>query len=1256
MAFPLAPVNNQKSIQDGMTFIYVAAKTRWELYDDSDATQRDLDSEYHARRQGDSELSHGHMSTVRLDAWTTPNISTYNGGAAGTLWYRDGAGIGNLGAGVGGMPFLVDGFITRDAAQTIPINAVVVTSQLFAVGEAAGVWVYIIKNGSILYRAKQVGATLTNYDATPITFDGKTYYRRDGANQVTVGGPSFFWNYYSLATLEPVYTLNTDSEYKSTRERDLLISNSLKNLFWRDQFFRASVDSDLGILYKRTDSDSRVLQSLHTELELSIDSEEHWRKAADSDFRVWQLRQDSDITYLSRWTMKLRGTVDVTKDLPTHKAIKAGDTYVVKKSGVVRSGWTGQATKGVVSGDLLMYTDSDSWIKVSGQSGVADSDHITEVQSAYNYLVTKNVTLNKLHFGKKTDTMFVEFDSDKYYLFEGSAGWGKPQMLDGVRNASNTMFVGLIGMGSKTTGVRFDYYNANGVQKQITIGTGPSGTSVTYTGNGVNVTAHGDSEFQYMGFAFASNIAIGDYLVMTASGFKSIIKTYDGVGFKRVPEWKISLDSEQSDIKVWASRRFDSEYRHGMDKDSDLRNGKLTVVRRDSYSGEVTTSYNGGAAGTLWYRNGVGIGNCGAGNGGMPFFTGGFISRDAGQTQPITAVVATTQSSFAGESAGVYLYIIRNGNVVYQAKQEGKNLTNWDNTPKIVDNTTYIQATGPVRTTVGGPVIFWHYYDLSVTKPLFHVFEDSEYKTSKERDAVLSATIKNLWLHDFKMKSDIDSDLAILFARTDSDENTLQSLHTELERSLDSEEHWRKAADSDIKVFFSKRLDSEYRLGLAKDSDLKVWVSKRLDSEYRLGLDHDSDITAIFNNRSSIVMSVPVTTLSTFVSVGGYANFSTNYASVLNVSGTTNMWLLVPTTTTGLASNKVLVVINGAVKFYGDVASTNTNKVQGSDGAWYFRGSTTNSGQQTGVSYGFRLNNVAVTTGNPYQVHYITRHKLATTVVNDRTLAQFDSDLRNDLIKLAQFANEIDSEVHLVPSLIKAASDSDRHDWKAADSDLRKILNINAVLYNKDSDIEVRGIFFNNDSEGYLRWNDVDFTLDLTINDEVTLQVGQENIIFVRNNTDSDMPNGTVVRVDGSSGAEIVVARASYDSEGASVNVLGLTTQFIGKNNGGFVTTFGKVRDLDTSAWNVGDTLYLDGIGVLTNVKPVSPKHLVTVGYVVRKHAQNGIVFVRPQNGFELEEIHDVLITTPNHQQVLGYDSDTKLWKNVSINTDFGEF
>ena len=148
---------------------------------------------------------------------------------------------------------------------------------------------------------------------------------------------------------------------------------------------------------------------------------------------------------------------------------------------------------------------------------------------------------------------------------------------------------------------------------------------------------------------------------------------------------------------------------------------------------------------------------------------------------------------------------------------------------------------------------------------------------------------------------------------------------------------------------------------------------------------------------------------------------------------------------------------------------------------------------------------------------------------------------------------------------------------------------------------------------GEMAWNDADKTVNLGLTPEVTLQLGQESVAYARNRTGNIIANGTIVFVSGATGQnpEISVAHASNYAE--SIRVVAIATHDIFDNSAGFVTTFGVVRDIDTSAVNEGDMLYLAESGAFTNIPPAYPSNRVAIGVCLYSHAQNGKLFFYPR-------------------------------------------
>ena len=183
---------------------------------------------------------------------------------------------------------------------------------------------------------------------------------------------------------------------------------------------------------------------------------------------------------------------------------------------------------------------------------------------------------------------------------------------------------------------------------------------------------------------------------------------------------------------------------------------------------------------------------------------------------------------------------------------------------------------------------------------------------------------------------------------------------------------------------------------------------------------------------------------------------------------------------------------------------------------------------------------------------------------------------------------------------------------------------------------------------GSLSWNDTDGCLDIILKGgNVSLQVGQEQVQRMVNKSGVNVVDGQAVYVSGAQGNRVAFKLANANSEATSKATLGIVTEAISNNGEGFVTTEGLVRGLNTSAWAEGDLLYLDSVdGGLTNVVQTYPNHNVTMGYVVRSHAVVGSIYVKVNNGYELDELHNVLFTGLAANDLLKYDGAK--WVNTA--------
>jgi hypothetical protein len=173
----------------------------------------------------------------------------------------------------------------------------------------------------------------------------------------------------------------------------------------------------------------------------------------------------------------------------------------------------------------------------------------------------------------------------------------------------------------------------------------------------------------------------------------------------------------------------------------------------------------------------------------------------------------------------------------------------------------------------------------------------------------------------------------------------------------------------------------------------------------------------------------------------------------------------------------------------------------------------------------------------------------------------------------------------------------------------------------------------------------------------VDLALGMEQLFprRVRNSTGSTMAKGTVVYINGVSGNTPTVARAIATSDSTSAFTLGMTAENINDGSTGWVTTFGELTGINLSSFTGGDTLYLSGAtaGAFTNIPQSAPIHYVRVGTVVKATA-DGVLVVNVLNGYELKELHNVVISSLASGQIL-QSGVSSLWYNRSFASAFAE-
>jgi hypothetical protein len=178
-------------------------------------------------------------------------------------------------------------------------------------------------------------------------------------------------------------------------------------------------------------------------------------------------------------------------------------------------------------------------------------------------------------------------------------------------------------------------------------------------------------------------------------------------------------------------------------------------------------------------------------------------------------------------------------------------------------------------------------------------------------------------------------------------------------------------------------------------------------------------------------------------------------------------------------------------------------------------------------------------------------------------------------------------------------------------------------------------------------------TVDLSVSQTSPASVLVEQ---VRNTTGETLTKGTAVYISGATGQIPTVSKALATGDSTSAQTLGLITSNLSNNSNGYVTIIGLVSNLDTSAYTDGAQLYLSPTtaGTLTATKPYAPQHLVYMAVVAHAHPTQGKLLVKVQNGYELDELHNVSAQSPVTGQTIVYNSSTSLWEKNTVSLTAG--
>ena len=210
----------------------------------------------------------------------------------------------------------------------------------------------------------------------------------------------------------------------------------------------------------------------------------------------------------------------------------------------------------------------------------------------------------------------------------------------------------------------------------------------------------------------------------------------------------------------------------------------------------------------------------------------------------------------------------------------------------------------------------------------------------------------------------------------------------------------------------------------------------------------------------------------------------------------------------------------------------------------------------------------------------------------------------------------VDAKIHFDGSLVLTLSDGTEIDCgKATNEEVSQAfyalkqtrgsafdrIDFNTTLVNPQ---HVEGLlFYDKDDHSLAYYNE---------NEEVTVNIGREQLVRIFNNTGTNINNGQVVYITGAASGWPTITLATAATEAGSQGTLGLATSAILNNAFGYICTSGIVNGLDTSSYTEGSILYLSSTspGGWTSTPPLQPNYVVEVATVVYSSSTLGRVFV----------------------------------------------
>lgn len=177
------------------------------------------------------------------------------------------------------------------------------------------------------------------------------------------------------------------------------------------------------------------------------------------------------------------------------------------------------------------------------------------------------------------------------------------------------------------------------------------------------------------------------------------------------------------------------------------------------------------------------------------------------------------------------------------------------------------------------------------------------------------------------------------------------------------------------------------------------------------------------------------------------------------------------------------------------------------------------------------------------------------------------------------------------------------------------------------------------DAAGTMYWNPTEHTIDIVLEGGSILSVGFEDLLWVKNREIGTITDGQLVYISGASGDNPEV-RLATNNDPAKWDCIAMVTQPIGASNNGIVARGGKVRSLNTAGHAAGTKMYLGTGGAFTATKPTKPTMAISIGYVLREHANQGVILFKPDQPHALSLLSDADTTGAADGDLLRRNAD----------------